>query len=65
MAFKNLAAEMAREGISDIRLAEVAMVTPRTVYNWRTGKSDPSLTQCWAIKRKLFPDLSLDYLFVK
>lgn len=63
MAYRNLIAEMARNGISDSKIAEVAMVTPRTVYNWRVGKSEPSLSQCWSIKRQLFPDFTLDYLF--
>lgn len=61
--FPNLRAEMARKGITSKRLSIVIGVSPKTLSNKLYGRSEFTLAEMLAIKNRLFPDLSLDYLF--
>ena len=61
--FPNLEAEMAREKITQAKLAEILGMTPTTLSFKLNGKSTLSLKECVEIKKKAFPDKSLDYLF--
>lgn len=61
--FPNLEAEMAREKITQAKLAEILGITPTTLSFKLNGKSTLSLKECVEIKKKAFPDKSLDYLF--
>lgn len=63
MTYPNLKAEMARYDISKDAVAVAAGVSTRTVYNWLHTNSCPSLEQAKAIRKQLFPDLDLSYLF--
>ena len=61
--YPNLEAEMARAKVTQAALAEVLGITPTTLSFKLNGKSTLSLNECVEIKRKYFPDKSLDYLF--
>ena len=61
--FPNLEAEMARKKISQAKLAEILGITPTTLSFKLNGKSSLSLKECASIKREVFPDKTLDYLF--
>ena len=61
--FPNLEAEMARSKITKAKLAEILGITPTTLSFKLNGKSTLSLKECVEIKKKAFPDKSLDYLF--
>ena len=58
--FPNLEAEMARSKITQAKLADILDVTPTTMSFKLSGRSSLSLRE---IKRKAFPDKTLDYLF--
>ena len=61
--FHNLRAEMAREGLNIIAVAKAIKVTPKSAGKKLSGKTEFTLTEIQTIKTKLFPSLSLDYLF--
>lgn len=61
--FPNLEAEMARKKMTQVKLAEILKITPTTLSFKLNGKSTLSLKECVEIKRKAFPDKTLDYLF--
>lgn len=63
MLFRNLRAEMARKGIEYERLAEFLGINDRTLRKYFSGESKISLVYARRIKRKFFPDLTLEYLF--
>lgn len=63
MRYPNLLAEMKRRGITQGELAEAVGVTQATVSRWFQGHRTMSVTSSFKIKEKLFPDLSIDYLF--
>lgn len=63
MVFPNLEAEMARSKITQAKLAKILGITPTTLSFKLNGKSTLSLKECVEIKKKAFPDKSLDYLF--
>ena len=45
------------------QLADILDVTPTTMSFKLSGRSSLSLRECVEIKRKAFPDKTLDYLF--
>lgn len=61
--FPNLEAEMARAKITQAKLADMLGITPTTLSFKLNGKSTLSLKECVEIKKKAFPDKTLDYLF--
>lgn len=61
--FPNLEAEMARSKITQAQIAEKLGITPTTLSFKLNGKSSLSLKECVAIKKNVFPDKTLDYLF--
>lgn len=61
--FPNLKAEIARKGYKEKDMAKKIGVSPRTLSNKITGRSDFTLSEMLAIKQNFFPDLSLEYLF--
>ena len=54
---------MARNKMTQVKLAEILGITPTTLSFKLNGKSTLSLKECVEIKRKAFPDKTLDYLF--
>ena len=64
MAFNNLKAEMAREGISQKQMAEFLGMTPENLRMKFAGRVNVSVPEACAIRDKWFPGLTIDYLFV-
>lgn len=52
---------MARSKITQAKLADILDVTPTTMSFKLSGRSSLSLRECVEIKRKAFPDKTLDY----
>ncbi|HUM44362.1 MAG TPA: helix-turn-helix transcriptional regulator [Fervidobacterium sp.] len=61
--FPNLKAEMARNNIKSMTLAEILGISYDSVINKINGKTDFTRSEIFKIRDTLFPDLSLDYLF--
>lgn len=54
---------MARRGLSKRKLSIVTGIDYRTLLNNLTGKNTINVKTMIAIKKKAFPDMTLDYLF--
>lgn len=64
IVYPNLAAEMARSGISRDDIAKIVHKTPDQVSNWLSGKSgDFSVTQAFEVHQTLFPTVDIAELF--
>ena len=63
--YPNLEAEMARQRVNALHLANALHVTPVTFSNKRHGKTDFSLREAVEIKRILKADIPLEELFKK
>ncbi|UYL93758.1 XRE family transcriptional regulator [Parageobacillus phage vB_PtoS_NIIg3.2] len=63
MVYKNLAAEMARKGITKKDLARSLNMRYPTIVDKTNGKSRFYLDEAIKIKDMFFPDLDLEYLF--
>ena len=63
--YPNLRAEMARHKITLTQLADVLGVRAATMSAKNNGQSPFSLDECFAIKKALNTDLSLEELFEK
>lgn len=63
MMFPNLRAEMARKGLDNKTLSMGLGVSPKTLSNKLSGKSEFTLSEIVRIKNQYFPNLSLEYLF--
>ena len=61
--FNNLIAEMARNKITNEKIAVAIERNPNTVSQKMLGKVEFTRKEMWTIKEKFFPDLSIDYLF--
>lgn len=61
--FPNLTAEMARMKISIKRLSEITGINYETLKLKFRGITEFKLCEMLAIKKKAFPDKTLDYLF--
>lgn len=61
--FRNLSAEMARQGHTIGKLANALGITPGTLSQKLNGKSELTLRQAADIKRILQVDLPLEVLF--
>ena len=61
--YPNLSAELARHGITQEDMANRIHKPPETVNRWMNGRNAMPVGECFRIKRELFPDLSVDYLF--
>lgn len=59
----NMEAEMKRNGVSRIDIAETLGVSYRTIHSKFNGESEWSYTDCVTVRDKYFPDMSLEYLF--
>lgn len=62
MAYPNLAAEMARHGVSQAQVAEAIGKTPETVSRWMTGKNPMPTDKAMEIRDRFFPGVTVDYL---
>ena len=62
--YPNLAAEMARRGVTARDLATLLGKNVATIYpKLRPGKPDFKTRDAFAIKDRYFPNLTVDYLF--
>lgn len=61
--FFNLKKEMARKKITYQIMAKILGVSTRSVYSKINGKTEFKYKELDKIKKQLFPNLSLDYLF--
>ena len=63
MAFSNLKAEMRRDGITQAEIAN-ALGMSRDNFCMKVNERIPTtISEATDIKRKFFPELSIDYLF--
>ena len=60
--YKNLEAELARNGISKNSLAKTLNLSQKGLYSKLSGETDFTLTEVMKIK-SLFKGLTLEYLF--
>ena len=61
--FPNLNAEMARKKITIKVLSELAKIPYETLKNKCAGNTEFKRVEMFRIKRNVFPELSIDYLF--
>lgn len=61
--YRNLEAEMARNGITRKDISSFLNVRYATVVQKLSGKYRFKLDEAFTIKKKFFPELSLEYLF--
>ena len=61
--YRNLEAEMKRSGISRADLGRIIHKSRGSVQSKINGKSPFTVDEVWAIKTKLFPNMTIDYLF--
>ncbi len=61
--FHNLAAEMARAGLTRRLVAEKAAINDHSLKNKLQGKTEFTRREMLNIKKNCFPEMSLDYLF--
>ena len=61
--YKNLIAEMAKNSISKRKVAKVLNVHENTVKNKLNGKGTFSIEEGFKIRKELFPNTDLQYLF--
>lgn len=61
--FPNLRAEMARNNIKSVQLAEVLNISYDSVSNKMNGKTDFTRSEIFKIRDTFFPKFKLDYLF--
>lgn len=63
--YRNLKAEMARSGITMVDIAEYLDVRYATVNDKVNGKYRFYYDEAYAIKKKFFDDMPMEYLFEK
>ncbi len=61
--YRNLEAEMAREGITRKDLAETLGVRYATIIDKMKGRYSFTLDEAFKIRNEYFPNLSFEYLF--
>ena len=63
--FRNLRAEMAREGITVKKMAETLNIPVNTLRDKIKGRTEISLSLAFTIHKLFFPDIDIFYLFKK
>ena len=61
--YPNLQKEIKAKGLTYKAAAEQAGIPYNTMWQYMTGKRQPSIGAAWRIKMALFPTLRIDYLF--
>ncbi|MGI1659605.1 MAG: helix-turn-helix domain-containing protein [Desulfitobacterium sp.] len=61
--FKNLRAEMAREGIKNKDLAFLFGLSNKSISNRLSGETEFTRSEMFKIQEHFFKDLTLEYLF--
>jgi DNA-binding XRE family transcriptional regulator len=63
--YRNLEAEMTRQGITRKNIATILNVRYGTVVEKLNGKYEFKLNEAFTIKKEIFPNLDFEYLFQK
>lgn len=63
--YRNLEAEMVRKGIDRKDISEFLQVRYATIVDKLSGKYPFKLDEALAVKKKFFPEFSIEYLFEK
>lgn len=63
--YRNLYAEMVRQGITRKQIAIFLGVRDATIYDKLNGKYDFRLGEAFKIQHAFFPNLTIEYLFEK
>lgn len=61
--FPNLEAEIARNHLTNADCAKACGISEKSFSNKKTGKTEFVLPEMMALKKKLFPGCTLEYLF--
>lgn len=61
--YRNLEAEMVRNGVTRKDIAEFLNIRYATIIDKMNGKYQFKLDEALAIKSRFFPNLSIEYLF--
>lgn len=61
--FPNLRAEMARYGVSCKHTASMLGVSPKSISNKITGRTEFTLSEMISIRNAYFKEMSIEYLF--
>lgn len=61
--YKNISAEIAREGYKFKEIAQALEISNKAFSNRVNGKTDFKAHEAIVLKIRFFPNLSLDYLF--
>lgn len=61
----NLSAEMKRNGLNSVRLANAIRKTDRAVRDKISGKSQFDIYEAMSIRDQFFPGMTLEYLFAR
>jgi transcriptional regulator with XRE-family HTH domain len=61
--YPNLQAEIKAKGLTYKAAAEQIGMPYSTLWQYMSGKREPSVRAAWRIKMALFPTLRIDYLF--
>ena len=61
--YYNLEAEIARKNINGKDIAKTLNISESNFSLKRTGKYNFKINECTLIKKKYFPNLTIDYLF--
>lgn len=61
--YPNLEAEMARSSVTQKDIASLLGKTPETVCNWMNGRGEFPVSAVMTVKREMFPNHSVEYLF--
>jgi hypothetical protein len=63
--FPNLRAEMARSDIDGGAVAQLLGVSTKTFRNKMSGRTEFNRTEMFTIKREIFPEHTVEYLFTE
>lgn len=63
--FKNLRAEMAREGITVKNMADILNIPVNTLRDKIKGRTQMTVTLAFTIHKMFFPNVDIFYLFEK
>lgn len=65
MGYLNLKAEMAKRSVTIESISKTLNLHRNSVSNKLNGKNNFTIEEAFSIKKKFFPDISLEYLFSK
>ena len=65
MMFPNLNAEMARQKLTIKALSELSGINYESLKNKVNGTTEFKRSEMYAIKKRAFPTLTIDYLFAE